>query len=102
MFLEKERLEEIPVISNATCARARGELRIGEIKIMSDNFDLSRSEVEHLIDEWIFSERDRAILKRRLLDGICYEPLAEEFELSIRQVKNIVYRSKDKIFKHVK
>ena len=40
---------------------------------MSDNFDLSRSEVEHLIDEWIFSERDRAILKRRLLDGICYE-----------------------------
>ena len=69
---------------------------------MSDNFDLSRSEVGHLIDEWIFSERDRAILKRRLLDGICYEPLAEEFELSIRQVKNIVYRSKDKIFKHVK
>lgn len=69
---------------------------------MSDNFDLSRSEVEHLIDEWIFNERDRAILKRRLLDGICYEPLAEEFELSIRQVKNIVYRSKDKIFKHVK
>lgn len=69
---------------------------------MSDNFDLSRSEVEHLIDEWIFSKRDRAILKRRLLDGICYEPLAEEFDLSVRQVKNIVYRSKDKIFKHVK
>lgn len=68
---------------------------------MKNKFDLSRSELEHLINEWIFSERDRAILRRRLLDGICYEPLAEEFELSVRQVKNIVYRGEDKLFKHV-
>lgn len=62
-------------------------------------FDLPRSEIEHLIDEWIFSERDRAILKRRLLDGICYEPLAEEFDMSVRQIKTIVYKGQDKIFK---
>ncbi len=62
--------------------------------------DLSRSDVEHLIDEWIFSERDRAILKRRILDGICFEPLAEEFDLSVRQVKTIVYRSEKTIYKH--
>lgn len=60
--------------------------------------DLSRSEVEFLIDEWIFSERDRKILKRRLLDGICYEPLAEEFELSVRQIKTIVYKGEERIF----
>ena len=66
---------------------------------MSDNFDLSRSEVEHLIDEWIFSERDRALLKRRLLDGRTYEQLAEEFELSVRQVKNIVYKQSEILFK---
>ena len=53
-------------------------------------FDMPRSEIENLIDEWVFNERDRAILKRRWLDGICYEPLAEEFELSVRQIKNIV------------
>ena len=53
-------------------------------------YDLSRSEWERLIDEWIFSERDRKILKRRCLDGICYEPLAEEFGLSDRHVKRIV------------
>jgi len=64
------------------------------------DFDISRSAVEHLIDEWIFKERDRQILKRRLLDGICYDQLAEEFSLSVRQVKNIVYRCEDKIFKH--
>lgn len=66
------------------------------------DYDLSRSQINHLIDEWIFKERDRKIMKRRLLDGICYEPLAEEFNLSVRQIKNIVYRSEVKIFSHVK
>ena len=64
--------------------------------------DLSRTEIEFLIDEWIHNERDRKILKRRLLDGIIYDKLAEEFDLSVRHVKQIVYRSEDKIFKHVK
>lgn len=61
----------------------------------------SRSEISALIDEWIFSERDRAILKRRLLDGICFEPLAEEFDMSPRQIRNIVKRSQDKLFEHI-
>lgn len=65
-------------------------------------FDISVSEVSHLIDEWIFNERDRAILKRRLLDSICYEPLAEEFDLSVRQIRNIVYKCEKKVFKHIK
>ncbi len=64
------------------------------------NLNLSRTEIEHLIDEYVFKERDRKILKRRLLDGICYEPLAEEFDLSVRQVKNIVYKHEEKIFSH--
>ena len=50
------------------------------------------SEILKRIDERIHHERNRAILKRRLIDGICYEPLAEEFDMSVRQVKNIVYR----------
>ena len=60
---------------------------------------LPRSEIEKLIDEWILNERDRKILKRRLLDGICYEPLAEEFELSVRHVKKIVYKAEEKLTK---
>lgn len=61
----------------------------------------SRTEIEHAIDEWIVgrnAERNRAILKRRLIDGICYEPLAEEFDLSVSQVKRIVYKLEQKIF----
>lgn len=57
-----------------------------------------------MIDEWIIgknAERNRRILKRRLLDGILYEPLAEEFGLSIQQVKTIVYKETEKLVKHL-
>ena len=66
-----------------------------------ESYNLSRSEWENLIDQWVFKERDRAILKRRLLDGICYEPLAEEFDLSVPQTKTIVYKATEKLIKHI-
>ena len=64
-------------------------------------YNLSRSEWENLIDQWVFKEIDRAILKRRLLDGICYEPLAEEFDLSVQQTKTIVYKATERLIKHL-
>ena len=66
--------------------------------------DLSRSDIEAAIDNWIIgrnAERNRMILKRRLLDGITFDRLAEEFDLSVRQVKNIVYQCEDKLYKHL-
>jgi len=59
--------------------------------------DLPRSQIHALIDEWIYSERDRKILKRRL-DGLTYEALAAEFDMSVRQVKNIVYKAGDRLY----
>ena len=41
-------------------------------------------------------------MKRRLIDGVIYDDLAEEFGLSERQVKNIVYKCGDRLFKHMK
>ena len=52
--------------------------------------DITNTEIAYYIDEYIRSERDRAMLKRRYIDGICYEPLAEEFELSTVQTKRII------------
>ena len=66
--------------------------------------DYSRSELSEAIDEWIVgknAERDRAILKRRLIDGICFEPLAEEFDMSVRQIQNIIYKAQEKLFRHL-
>ena len=64
--------------------------------------EYTNSEVSFAIDELVHSERDRAIMKRRLIDGLCFEPLAEEFDLSVRQVKNIVYRHRETIFLGIK
>lgn len=69
-----------------------------------ENYNLSRSEWEKLIDEYVIgrnSERNRQILKRRLLDGLTYERLAEEFDMSIQNVCSIIYKCQDKVFKHL-
>ena len=58
---------------------------------------LPRSECEKLIDEWCFNEKYRAILKRRFLDEICLEPLAEEFSMSVRQIQNIITKEGEEI-----
>ena len=66
--------------------------------------DISRSEVERAIDEWIIgkdAERNRSILRRRLIDGITFEKLAEEYDLSVRRVKTIVYSNQDRLFRHI-
>ena len=64
----------------------------------------SRSEIEAAIDEWVVgrnAERNREILYRRLVDGITYEALAEEFDMSVRQIKRIIYAAQEIIFKHI-
>ena len=63
--------------------------------------DYSNSEISEIIDEYIHSERDRALLKRRLIDGITQERLAEEFDLSVRQVQRLLYRLQDKVLRHI-
>ena len=62
--------------------------------------ELSRTQYEALIYEWIFSERDRAITRRKLLDGLTFEQLAEEFEISVLQAKRIVRKSEEILLRH--
>ena len=54
---------------------------------------LSNMELSELIDNWVRGERDRKIMKRRLIDRIRIEPLAEEFELSVQWVQIIVSKN---------
>lgn len=65
------------------------------------NLEYTNSQITALIDEHIHSQRDRAILKRRLIDGICYEPLAEEFDLSVPQIKRIIYKGQDRVLRYL-
>lgn len=66
--------------------------------------NISRTDIVLSIQEWVIgqnAERNRQILARRLLDGVTYEKLAEEFYMSDRNIKNIVYKYEQKIFKHI-
>ena len=67
----------------------------------TEAYNLSRSELQYLIEQWIFNERHRLILSDRLFNGTTYERLAEKYDLSTQQVKNIVYKAMDRLEKHL-
>jgi len=63
--------------------------------------EYTNSQIRELIAEHIHSERDRSLLCRRLIDGITFEKLSEEFELSPRQTRTIVHRCEAVLFKRI-
>lgn len=67
-----------------------------------NNIDVPRSEWEKLIDEWVFNEQHREMLKLNLLDGWTYERLSEKFEMSTRQIARIIPKLQNQLFKRIK
>lgn len=63
--------------------------------------DFCRSDWEKLIDEWIFNEQHRQMLKRNLLDGKTYEQVAEEFDCSRDKIARLIPRLQNRIFKKI-
>jgi DNA-directed RNA polymerase specialized sigma24 family protein len=63
--------------------------------------EYSNSQIREIIAEYIHSERGRKLMERRLIDGITYERLAEEFDVSVSQVKRIVMKNSETIFRHI-
>lgn len=62
--------------------------------------EYTNTQIKALIAEHIHSERDRDILRRRLVDGVTFERLAEEFVMSPRQIRTIVHKQEKILFKH--
>lgn len=52
-----------------------------------------------LISERIHKERDRFILFERLVQGLTYERIAELHDMSVSQIKRIVYKGETAIFR---
>lgn len=63
--------------------------------------DYSRTELTEAIDEWILNQRHRDILKSRLIDGLTYDELSEMYYMSPRQIKRIVYKAQETLFRHL-
>ena len=60
-------------------------------------YNLTNSELSERIDEHIHSERNRRIMRMKLIDGLTYERIAEIVEMSPRHVKRIVKMSMESI-----
>lgn len=71
------------------------------MRINIERYNLSRSDLQYIIDQWIFNERHRLILADRLFNGTTYERLAEKYDLSAQQVKTIVYKAMDRLERHL-
>ena len=60
--------------------------------------EYTNSRIRELIAEYIHSSRDRIILEKRLIDGLTYERIAEDMDMSPRQIKNIIYKNEEILF----
>ena len=63
--------------------------------------EYSNSRIREIIDEYIHDEKHRSLMKRRLIDNITIDRLAEEFDLSVSQVKRIIWKDSVIIFRHL-
>ena len=53
----------------------------------------TRSQLEHLINEWVIgrnSKRNRVIISDKLIDGMTIPEIAEKYDLSETRVKTII------------
>ena len=63
--------------------------------------DYSADNIAAVIDQWIKHERNRAIMKSKLIDGLTYEQVAEKYDLSVRYTKTLIYSLEMKVFEHL-
>lgn len=63
--------------------------------------EYTNSRIRELIEEYIHSERDRRIMTSRLIDGLTIDKLSEIYDMSDRQIRRIILKLQDVIFKHI-
>ena len=64
--------------------------------------EYTNTRIREIIAEYIHSERDRMILCKRYIDGLTIERLSEETELSVSQVKRILWKNSEIVFRKLK
>ena len=64
--------------------------------------EYSNSRVREIIGEYIHDEKHRRLMIRRMIDNVTIERLSEEFELSVSQVKRIIWKNMEIVYRHLK
>lgn len=65
-------------------------------------FDIPKSELRRIIDEWIYNPLHAEVLKHRYLDHMTFEAIAEKCNISTTSAKQIVYKHEGIIKEKVK
>lgn len=66
--------------------------------------DLTNSQLTNIIDEYVRgfkADRNKSMLKSKLITGMTYEEVAEEYDMSVRQVKYIISNTLQQIVTHL-
>ena len=63
--------------------------------------EYSNSRIREIIGEYIHDEKHRSLMQRRLIDNVTIDRLSEEFDLSVSQVKRIIWKDSEIIFRHL-
>lgn len=75
--------------------------------------DYSRTELENGINEWIVgrnAERNRFILKLKLIDGLSYVEIAnilntsetpDSYKIDVRQIQRVIRKTETILFRHI-
>lgn len=64
--------------------------------------EYTNSGIAQVIDEYIHSERDRGIIKDRLINGLSIERLADKYDRSPRAMQRTVAKLQSVVFLHMR
>lgn len=57
----------------------------------------TKAEIEDKIENALLSDKDKAILKRRLINRLTFDELAEKFDYSVQGVKKKFYTARKRL-----
>ena len=63
--------------------------------------EYSNSRIREIIGEYIHDEKHRKLMARRMIDNVTIDRLAEETELRVSQVKRIIKKNMEVIYRHM-
>lgn len=89
---------------NGRCQRKRNKTDADKDRKMKPSKELDRDTLAAAIDRYILgrnAERNRKIFYDKMVFGPTFEALAEKYDLSVTQVKRIVYECEETVFRHI-
>ena len=63
--------------------------------------EYGNSQVTEIVNEYVHNKKHREMLLLKYIDGLTYEQIGEMYDLTDRQVKNIVYKYQDLFSRHL-